>query len=321
MKKTFQLGYNLSSEEHTPNDLVRNAQRAEDIGFEFLMISDHYHPWMDIQGQSSFVWSVIGAISQATKQIPLSTGVTCPIMRIHSAIIAQAAATAAAMMPGRFSLGIGSGENLNEHILGDHWPPTPTRLEMMKEAVEIIRELWTGKEITHYGKYFTVENTRIYTLPEKLPPILIAASAENSAELAGEIGDGLVSTAPLKEIISNFEQGGGKDKPCYGKLDVCWASSEEEGRKIAFEQWANAGIEGQLTQEIATPALMEMATAMVREEDVAKLIVCGNDPKKHLAKIQKYAETGFDHIYIHQIGPDQEGFFNFYEEEIFPAIS
>ncbi|MDX9850127.1 MAG: TIGR03557 family F420-dependent LLM class oxidoreductase [Anaerolineaceae bacterium] len=321
MKKTFQLGYNLSSEEHAPNDLVKNAQHAEKIGFDFAMISDHYHPWMDIQGHSSFVWSVIGAISHATELMHLATGVTCPIMRIHPAIIAQAAATAADMMPGRFSLGIGSGENLNEHILGDHWPPTPTRLEMMEEAVAIIRKLWTGDEITHYGKYYTVENARIYTLPEKLPPILIASSAENSAELAGKIGDGLVSTAPLKEIIENFEQGGGKNKPRYGKLDVCWASTEKEGRRIAYQQWANTGIEGQLNQEIATPALMEMAAAMVSEEDVTKHIICGPDPEKHLAQIRKYEQAGFDHIYIHQIGPDQDGFFKFYEKEILPRLS
>jgi G6PDH family F420-dependent oxidoreductase len=320
MNRSFQLGYNLSSEEHAPNVLVKNAQRAEEIGFEFAMISDHFHPWADIQGQSSFVWSVIGAISHATDHIHLATGVTCPIMRIHPAIIAQAAATAADMMPGRFSLGIGSGENLNEHIFGDHWPPTPTRLEMMEEAVAIIRELWTGKEITHYGKYFTVENARIYTLPTELPAILIASSAEKSAELAGKISDGLVSTAPSKKVIENFEESGGKGKPRYGKLDVCWATTEEDGRKIAYQQWANTGINGQLNQEIATPALMEMAAAMVSEEDLVENIICGPDPEKHLSQIRKYAQAGFDHIYIHQIGPDQKGFFKFYEEEIFPAI-
>jgi coenzyme F420-dependent glucose-6-phosphate dehydrogenase len=146
-----EFGYNLSSEEHSPNDLVKNAQRAEEVGFEFALISDHYHPWLERQGHSPFVWSVIGGIAHTTQRLRLGTGVTCPIMRIHPAIIAQAAATAAAMMPGRFFFGIGSGENLNEHIFGDPWPPAPVRLEMLEEAVEIIRELWTGEEISHYG--------------------------------------------------------------------------------------------------------------------------------------------------------------------------
>jgi G6PDH family F420-dependent oxidoreductase len=276
---------------------------------------------MDIQGHSSFVWSVIGAIAHTTKQIHLGTGVTCPIMRIHPAIIAQAAATAATMMPERFVLGVGSGENLNEHILGDHWPPAPVRLEMLEESVEIIRKLWEGKEISHYGKYYTVENARIYTLPDVLPPILIASSAENSAELAGRIGDGLISGSLLDEIMENFDSAGGKNKPRYGKLNVCWAASEEEGRKIVFNQWANTAIEGQLNQEIATPTLMEMAAAMVKEEEVVEHVICGPDANKHLEEIKKYAEAGFDHIYIHQIGPNQNGFFTFYEEEILPELN
>ena len=168
------------------------------------MISDHYHPWLDLQGQSAFVWSVIGAIAQSTTKIRLGTGVTCPIMRIHPAIIAQAAATAATMMPGRFFLGVGSGENLNEHILGDHWPPTLTRLAMLEESVQIIRELWKGEEYTYYGEFYIVENARIYTLPEELPPIYVASSAENSAYLAGRIGDGLISTAPVDKIYGKI---------------------------------------------------------------------------------------------------------------------
>ncbi len=320
MKKDFKLGYNLSSEEHAPDALVKNAQRAEELGFDFVMISDHYHPWLDLQGQSAFVWSVIGAIAQTTSKIRLGTGVTCPIMRIHPAIIAQAAATAAAMMPGRFFLGVGSGENLNEHILGDHWPPTLTRLAMLEESVQIIRELWKGEEYTYYGEFYVVENARIYTLPKELPPIYVASSAENSAHLAGRIGDGLISTAPLEKIMKNFEKGGGSGKPRVGKLDVCWAPTEEEGCRTAYEQWTNTGIKGELNQELATTGLIEQAASMVRYEDVAEKIVCGPDPQKHLAKIKEYADVGFDHIYIHQIGCDQDGFFDFYEKEILPEL-
>jgi G6PDH family F420-dependent oxidoreductase len=316
----LEIGYNLSSEEHSPNDLVKNAQRAEEIGFDFALISDHYHPWLDRQGHSAFVWNVIGAIAHTTNRLRLGTGVTCPIMRIHPAIIAQAAATSAAMMPGRFFLGVGSGENLNEHILGDPWPPTPVRLEMLEEAVEIIRELWKGEEISHYGVYFFVENARIYTLPEELPPIYMASSAEMSAELAGRISDGLISTSAEEKILKNFNEGGGKGKPRYGKADVCWARSEEEGRKTAYEQWANTAVKGQLNQELATPALIEQAASMVREEDVTEKIVCGPDPERHLEEIRKYADLGYDHIYIHQIGPDQEGFFRFYEKNILPEL-
>lgn len=316
----MEIGYNLSSEEHSPNDLVKNAQRAEETGFSFALISDHYHPWLDRQGQSPFVWSVIGAIAHTTQRLRLGTGVTCPTVRIHPAIIAQAAATAAAMMPGRFFLGVGSGENLNEHILGDPWPPAPIRLEMLEEGVEVMRMLWQGEEVSRYGTYYIVENARVYTLPEELPPIYVASAGQLSAQLAGRIGDGLISVAPIKEVLENFDEGGGEGKPRYGKVDVCWAPSEEQGRKMAYDQWANTGVKGQLNQELATPQLMEQAASMVTEEDVAKKVVCGPDAEKHLHEIRKYADMGYDHVYIHQIGPDQDGFFRFYEAEVLPEL-
>ncbi len=320
MHKNFKFGYNLSSEEHSPNDLVKNAQRAEEIGFEFALISDHFHPWLDVQGHSAFVWNVIGGIASTTRKLSLGTGVTCPIMRIHPAIIAQAAATSAAMMPGRFFLGVGSGENLNEHILGDHWPTAPIRLEMLEEAVEVIRLLWQGEETSYYGEYYVVENATIFTLPKKLPPIYLASAGDTSAELAGKIGDGLITTSPDKEVIQAFEKNGGKDKPRYGKLDVCWAATEEEGKQIVYKQWANTGIKGQLKQEIATTTFMEQAASMVSMEEATKHVICGPNVDKHLAKIQEYADAGIDHIYIHQIGPDQAGFFEFYEKKIMPEL-
>ncbi len=315
-----EIGYKLSSEEHAPNALVRYAQRAEEVGFTFAMIADHYHPWVEKQGQSPFVWSVIGAIAHATRRLRLGTAVTCPTIRIHPAIMAQAAATTAAMMPGRFMFGVGSGENLNEHILGDHWPPAPIRIEMMEEAIEVIRLLWQGGMQDHAGFYYTVENARLYTLPDELPPILVAADGQLAAQTAGRIGDGLISTSPDEEVVNTFRQAGGEGKPCYAEFTVCWAESEAEAEQTAYEWWPNAAIKGQLAQELAVPTFFEQAAQMVTKEDVAKEIVCGSDVQRHVEGIQKYLDAGFDYIWIHQVGPDQEGFFRFYEQKVLPEL-
>lgn len=315
-----QIGYSLSSEEFPPNDLVRYAQRAEEVGFAFAMISDHYHPWIDRQGHSPFVWSVIGGVAQATRRLPLGTGVTCPTMRIHPAIIAQAAATAAAMMPGRFFLGVGTGENLNEHITGDRWPAHDMRLEMLEEAVEVIRCLWQGDTQTYRGCYYTVENARIYTLPDELPPILVAASGPKAAEAAGRIGDGFISTVPQASILERFDAGGGTGKPRYVQMSVCWAPDEAGARRTAYEYWPNAAVRGELSQELPTPAHFEQAAQMVREDDVAKVVLCGPDAARHIEKIQQCIDAGYDHVYVHQVGPDQEGFFRFYEQEVLPKF-
>jgi coenzyme F420-dependent glucose-6-phosphate dehydrogenase len=316
----LKIGYALSSEEHAPNDLVRYAQRAEEAGFDFALISDHYHPWIDHQGHSPFVWSVIGGIAQATQRLALGTGVTCPTMRIHPAIIAQAAATSAAMMPGRFFLGVGTGENLNEHILGDRWPPHDIRQEMLEEAVEAIRLLWQGDTLTYRGVHYTIENARIYTLPDQLPPILVAASGPHAAEAAGRIGDGLITTAPEAELLKHFEAGGGSGKPSYGQLTVCWGHDEAAARRTAYEYWPTAAVRGELSQELPTPAHFEQAAKMVHEEDVAQAIICGPDPERHIAGVQEFVDAGYDHVYIHQIGLDQEGFFGFYERDVLPKL-
>jgi G6PDH family F420-dependent oxidoreductase len=192
---------------------------------------------------------------------------------------------------------------------------------MLEEAVEVIRRLWEGEEISFYGMYYTVENARIYTLPDKLPPIYIASGGEISAKLAGRIGDGLISAGANEEIMRSFDEGGGRGKPRFGKVDVCWAPSEEDGRKIAYTVWANTGVKGQLNQELPTPALIEQAASMVKEDEVAKLVICGPDPDKHLQEIHKFIDAGYDHIYIHQIGPNQEGFFQFYEKNILPNLN
>jgi coenzyme F420-dependent glucose-6-phosphate dehydrogenase len=317
----LKIGYALSSEEHAPNRLVDYARHAEEIGFSFALISDHYHPWLKRQGQSPFVWSVIGAIAQATQRFALGTGVTCPTIRTHPAIIAQAAATAAAMMPGRFFLGLGTGENLNEHILGTRWPPMPVRREMLLEAIEILRLLWQGGSRSHRGKYYTVEAAEIFTLPEKPPPIYLAAAGKKSAELAGGSADGLISVMPEAELVKTFRAAGGAGKPCYGQTVVCWGETEEEAGRIAREWWPVAALPGALMSELATPAMFEQAASLVGDEALGKSIVLGPDPAPHIAEIDKFRAAGFDHVYVHQVGPNQEGFFRFYEREILPKVS
>ncbi len=315
-----EIGYALSSEEHAPNDLVKYARRAEEAGFTFALISDHFHPWVDSQGHSPFVWSVIGAIAHATERLRLGTGVTCPLIRIHPAIIAQAAATAAAMLPGRFFLGVGTGENLNEHILGDRWPAHDVRREMLEEAIEVIRLLWQGGQQSYHGTYYTVENARIYTLPDQAPPIMVAAAGPKAAEVAGQFGDGMIGTSPEAEVVQSFEKAGGASKPRYGQVTVCWAQDEAAARRTAYEIWPNGANEGELSQELPTPAHFEQVAKMVTEEQVAKTVICGPDPQRHIEAIRKYVDAGYDHVYVHQVGRDQEGFFRFYQQHVLPEF-
>jgi G6PDH family F420-dependent oxidoreductase len=315
------LGYTLSSEENAAPDLVAQARRAEQVGFDFAVISDHFHPWIDRQGNSPFVWGVMGAIAEATERLPLATGVTCPTLRIHPAIVAQAAATAASLLPGRFSLGVGSGENLNEHILGGRWPPVPERQERLAEAIEVIRKLWSGELTTHRGRHFTVENARIYSLPEQTPPILVAVAGPRSTRLAASLGDGLVGTSPVAETIEQFRSEGGAGKPTYGQIHVCWARSEEQAVRTALEWWPNGAVSGSHFLELPLPSHFEEAAELVDEDDIAESVVCGPDASRHLEAIREFAEAGYDHVYVHQIGPDQDGFFDFYAREVLPALA
>jgi G6PDH family F420-dependent oxidoreductase len=314
------IGYALSSEEHGPGELVQNARRAEESGFEFVLVSDHFHPWIDRQGHSPFVWGVLGGIAQTTERIHVGTGVTCPTIRLHPAIVAQAAATAATMMPGRFFLGVGSGENLNEHVTGEGWPSPDVRLAMLEEAIHVIRLLWEGETTSHHGDFYAVEDARLYTLPESPPPIAVAASAPSAASLAGRMGDGLVSTAPDGDLVDRFEGAGGRGKPRYGQLTVCYHPDERVARRTAHEWWPNAAVTGELGQELPLPRHFEQAAEMVTEDDVANVVVCGPDPEEHLQAVQRFAEAGFDHVYVHQVGPDQDRFFGFYEAEVLPRV-
>jgi coenzyme F420-dependent glucose-6-phosphate dehydrogenase len=315
-----ELGYALSAEEHAPADLVRNARLAEESGCTFALISDHFHPWLDSQGQAPMVWPVIGGIAQATERLRLGTGVTCPTIRIHPAIVAQAAATCAAMMPGRFFLGVGTGENLNEHVLGDKWPAPDVRLELLEEAIEVIRQLWEGGYQTFRGRYFTVEQARLYTLPDEPPPIAVAAAKPLAADVAGRSGDALVSTAPDASLVEGFRAAGGGDGPAYAQLTVCWAEDEAEARRTAHGWWPNAALQGDLSQELALPLHFEQAVAAITEDEVAEVIVCGPDVGRYVEHATQYTEAGFDHLYFHQVGPDQEGFLRFLRDELGPRL-
>ncbi|HEX2064015.1 MAG TPA: TIGR03557 family F420-dependent LLM class oxidoreductase [Acidimicrobiales bacterium] len=314
------FGYALSCEEHAAPDLIRNARRAEELGFSYLSVSDHYHPWIDAQGHSPFVWSVVGAIAAATERVDVGIGVTCPIIRIHPAVVAQAAATSATLLPGRFFLGVGTGEALNEHVLGDRWPPPDIRLEMLEEAVEVMRRLWEGGTVDHHGRYYTVENARLYDVPDQPVPVIFSGFGPQSVELAGRIGDGYWGTGPQEELISAYEQAGGKG-PRYGQVSLCWAEDEATARRTAHRQWPNMGIKGQLAQDLPTPTHFEQAASMVREDDVASTIPCGPDASAVIKSIRQYEEAGYTHLHLHQVGDDQEGFFRFWQEELAPELS
>lgn len=315
-----QLGYALSSEEHDPSALVEYARRAEQVGFDFASISDHYHPWTSTQGHASFVWSTLGGVAEATDAIDVATGVTCPIVRLHPAVVAQAAATAAKMFDGRFTFGVGTGELLNEHVVGEHWPPHHVRLEMLEEAVAVVRDLWTGEQVNHEGDHYTVENAQLFTLPDELPPIGVSAYGPAAAETAGRIGDAFWSVGPQEGVVEQYEDAGG-DGATYSQLTVCYADSEAEAVETARKYWPNSALPGELSSQLPTPAHFEQATEMVTEDDIrAGSIVTDPDPQTHIDNIDEFVDAGYDHVYVHQVGPNQEDFFEFYEEEVVPYV-
>jgi G6PDH family F420-dependent oxidoreductase len=316
----MRIGYFLSSEEYTPAELIEQAKGAERAGFSALWISDHYHPWVDAQGQSAFVWSTIGALSQACS-LPITTAVTCPTVRIHPAVIAQAAATSAVLTGGRFRLGIGTGEALNEHIFGDAWPEADVRLEMLEEAVEIMRELWKGGTVSHRGKHYTVENARIYTLPEKPVEILMSGFGPKATSVAARIAEGYISTMPDGDLVQQFRNEGGGQRTCQAGFKAAFAASEEEGARLAYSKWPNAGVPGELSQVLPSPKHFEQASELVTQDMVKEAFVCGDDPAAHLEMIDKYARAGFDEVYVANTGPHWQGLFDLYADHVLPKIS
>jgi G6PDH family F420-dependent oxidoreductase len=311
------LGYFLSCEEFGPADLVDQARRAEAAGFHALWISDHYHPWNDEQGHSPFVWSVIGAVAQATS-LPVTTAVTCPTTRIHPAIIAQAAATSAVLLGGRFNLGVGTGEALNEHVTGARWPEIDVRLEMLEEAIEVIRTLWQGGQQSHRGRHYTVENARVYDLPDTPPPILVSGFGPKAIAVAARIGDGFVTTTPDADAIGQYRSGGGTG-PVHAGTKVCFMADEEEARRTAHRLWPNEALPGELAQVLPTPAHFEQACELVTPDMLVTPV--GPDIDQHVASLQQYADAGVDELYVQQIGPEQDAFFESWAPAVLPRFA
>ena len=314
------FGYTLSSEEHPPRALVDHAARAEEAGFDFISISDHIHPWVSTQGHSPFVWSVLGGIASVTDRIEVGVGVTCPTTRIHPAIIAHASATTAVMFDGRFFLGVGTGEALNEHVLGHRWPRPELRLAMLEEAVEIIRALWGGDTVDHRGEFYEVENTRLFDPPGETPPIIVSGFGDDAVRLAARIGDGYWGHSPERETIELFEHSGG-DGPRYAQLNVCWAEHEEDARRTVLDVWPNGAIPGQLSQDLPTWTHFEQAATLVTEDTATEHVPCGPSVEPILESVDQYLDAGYDHLYFHQIGPDQSGFLEFWTTDLQPALS
>ena len=317
------IGYFLSCEQYGPKELLAQARAAERAGFEKLWISDHFHPWNDAQGNSPFVWSVIGALSEAVS-LPVSTAVTCPTVRIHPAIIAQAAATAAVQLDGKFTLGVGSGEALNEHILGDAWPSIGDRLAMLEEAVQVIRLLIEagieGKTVSHHGEFYEVHDARIYTAPEKPVPIYISGFGPQATKLAGQIGDGFCTAQPDGEMVKPFRSSGGGSKPVQAGMKVAWGPDKDAALELATKLWGNDALPGQLAQILPRPDDFSAAMSLVTPEQVAEAITAGDDPKAFVDGVREYLDAGVDEVYVHQIGPDMDGFFRGWADHVLPEL-
>ena len=314
------FGYFMASETFGPAELLEQARMAEQAGFQALWISDHFHPWSHAQGQSPFVWSVIGALAQATS-LPVETAVTCPTVRMHPAVTAHAAATCAVMLDGRFRLGVGSGELLNEHIAGDKWPPAAVRLEMLEEAITIMRRLFAGEQVNHHGKHYTVENARLFTRPEAPVPIDISGFGPAATTLAGRVGDGYITMSPDEEMVTRYRKGGGGAKLVQGGTKVCWGPDRDEAVRTAHRLWPNELLPGELGQVLPTVRHFEQATRLVTEEQVAESLTCGDDPDEHIRTLQAFVDAGFDTVFVQQIGPDQRGFFDFYRTRVLPQLT
>lgn len=312
----MQIGYKLAAEAFGPRELVRQAVRAEAAGFDFVEMSDHYHPWLDNQGHSPFAWSVLGTIAAETDRIGLATGVTCPTVRYHPAIVAQAAATVALLSEGRFTLGVGAGERLNEHIVGEGFPvDVAGRHALLREALEIIRLLWQGGYRSYEGRHLQLSDARIFDLPDEPPVIAVAAGGGRAAEIAAELGDGLFATEPRPELVAGYRAAGGAG-PRYAEVPMAWAPDEHTAASAAHEtsRWAMTG--WKVMSELPNPVNFAAASATVREEDILEKFACGPDPQRYLDVAQPFVDAGFDHLVMQNAGPDPDGFLDFFRSEL-----
>lgn len=313
-----EIGVVLAAETHGPNELVATARIAEELGFDRVWVSDHFHPWVGAQGESPFVWSVIGGIAATTGTLRVGTGVTCPTIRIHPAIVAQAAATSAVMLDGRFFLGVGTGENLNEHVLGDPWPTARRRLEMLEESVAVMRQLWTGELVNHDGDFYRVDRARLFSIPDDPPPVYMSAFGPRAIELAGRTADGFVTTAPSSDAIESYRAAGG-DGPTLAGTKVAYGADADTARRRVAQTWPTLGLPGQLGQDLPTVAHFEQAVSMLDEDDIVGDVPCGPDAEHHARHLQRFVDAGFDEVYVEQIG-DQEAFVRFYADEVLPHV-
>jgi G6PDH family F420-dependent oxidoreductase len=311
----MKIGYKLATEGFGPKELIRQAVLAEEAGFDFVEMSDHFHPWVEAQGHSAFTWSLLSAIAMRTQRIGLVTGVTCPSMRYHPAIIAQAAATLAIISDGRFTLGVGSGERLNEHITGEGFPSRLIRQERFREALEIIRLLWSGGYRSYQGEYLNLEDARVFDLPERLPVIAVAASGLASVRIAAELGDGLFAVEPDGQLVSDWKSLGGRG-PVYGEVPLAWAPSEDAAVDAVLEKNAFALTGWKVMSELPNPVNFEAVTRFVTPDVVRDQFACGPDPKRHLAVAQQFVDAGFDHLVAMNAGPDPDGFFDFFARDL-----
>jgi G6PDH family F420-dependent oxidoreductase len=315
----MQVGYKIATEAFAPGEVVEQAVLAEQAGFDFVELSDHFHPWLDVQGHSAFTWTMLGAMAARTERIGLATGVTCPTIRYHPAVIAQAAATTALLSDGRFVLGIGSGERLNEHVVGRGWPAVHVRHQMLREALEIIRLLWQGGYQSYEGKHLTLEDARLFDLPDTLPLIAVAAGGPAAARLAAELGDGLFVTEPKAELRQAYREAGGTG-PGYAEVPMAWAPDVESAVSAAHEtsRWAVTG--WKVMAELPNPVNFEAASATVTKDDIAEQFSCGPDADVHLRHAQTYVDAGYDRIVLMNAGPDPRGFLEFAGETLLERV-
>ncbi|ANH90153.1 MULTISPECIES: LLM class F420-dependent oxidoreductase [unclassified Streptomyces] len=316
-----QIGYTMMTEQAGPRELVEHVVGAEEAGFDFSVISDHYFPWLRSQGHAPYAWSVLGAAAQATSRIPLMTYVTCPTFRYHPAVVAQKAATVQLLAQGRFRLGLGAGENLNEHVVGGGWPTVDVRHERLEEAVEIIRALFEGGHVTRHGAHFDVESARLWDLPDQPPPIGVAVSGEQSCELAGHLADLVIATEPKAELLEAFDRHGGQGKPRVGQLPVCYDTDRDAAVARAHDQFRWFGSGWKVNSELPHPDSFEQATQFVTPDDVAAAIPCGDDPEAFVEAVRPYAEAGFTEVALVQIGgASQEPFLGWSAKTLLPAL-
>ena len=318
------FGYTMMCEQSRPDQLVRDLQRAENAGFDFSVISDHYQPWLSAQGHSGYAWSILGAAAQATERIGLMTYVTCPILRYHPAVVAQKAATVQILSGNRFRLGLGAGENLNEHVVGQRWPSVGVRHEMLREAVDIIAALFDNDPdgtVNYRGDYFQVESAKLWDLADRRVPIGLAVSGQDSCELAGKKADLMIAVEPKAELGQMFDRAGGGGKSRVGQVAIAYDRDRDAAIERAHEQFRWFGLGWKVNADLPNPDSFESATQFVSPEQVAEALSCGPDVDEHVEAIKAFIDAGFDEVAVVQIGGDQqESFATWAEQELLPAL-